>query len=161
MLFRSFQIGARYTYNAKYDQEFKSMLNPYVAFNYTYYKQKAYGESGAGIFNQQVDAMHNNYLTGEVGLEFTQTTNAGKHYVALGYKRVLSGANPDFMIGFEGNPNHKMRISTSRLDKNYIVAELGSTLNLKSNWQADLQLTGEFGKKSHAVGASAMLRKTW
>ena len=29
----TFQIGARYTYNAKYDKEFKNMLNPYVAFN--------------------------------------------------------------------------------------------------------------------------------
>ena len=65
------------------------------------------------------------------------------------------------MIGFEGNPNHKLRISTNRLDKNYAVAELGSTLNLKSNWQADMQVTGEFGRKSRSVGASAMLRKTW
>lgn len=155
------QLGMRYTYNTAYGKDSKWAVKPYAGLDYTYYRQNGYSETGAGIFNQQVESMHNNYLTGELGLEFAHQGKNGEYYLRTGYKRVLSGANPDLTIAYAGNSAYKTRISSDRDSRNLLVVDLGANISMQNNWYVDMQLSGEFGNKSKQTGAALTVRRTW
>ena len=155
------QLGMRYMYNTAYGQDGRWAVKPYAGLDYTYYRQNAYNESGAGIFSQQVDSMHNNYLTGELGLEFARQSDNNHYYLRTGYKRVLSGANPDLTIAYAGNSGYKTRISSDRTSRDLLVLDIGANIGMRDNWYVDVQLNGEFGSKSKQTGAAVSLRRTW
>ena len=105
--------------------------------------------------------MHNNYLTAELGLEFARRSQDKQYYLRTGYKRVLSGANPDLTIAYAGNTGYKTRISSDRNSRDLFVLDLGANIGMHNNWYVDVQLSGEFGSKSKQTGAALTLRKTW
>jgi anti-sigma regulatory factor (Ser/Thr protein kinase) len=115
-------LGVKARYNIHHDQNKVWQISPYTDVNVNWYNQDRYKESGAGVYNQEADPFNNTYSTGEVGLEFARSLPKGSLAVNVGYKKVLSGSNPNMSVVYSGNPNGKLTISDTTEIKPYLLS---------------------------------------
>ena len=155
----SFGLTARY--NLHHGQGKLWQMSPYADFHLTRYHQDAYSEKGAGELSQIADRFANTYSTGEVGLEMARQTHKGRYAIHVGYKRVLSGSNPDMTIAYSGAPGSKLTLKGSETDKESFVLGLNLQGEVAKNWTVDGQLTSETGRTGSSLTASVTLRKVW
>lgn len=154
-----FGIGARY--NLHYNQETKWQVSPYTNVQITRYNQDAYVERGAGVFNQETEKLLNTYSTGEIGIEARRELSKGRYGVSLGYKKVLSGNNPEMTIAYSGNLRKKIKISGHEQDSEFVVLGVNLQGELANNWTLDGQVDCELGRGSKNLTASVMARRAW
>lgn len=155
------RFGVEAKYNFQYAKEKAWQVSPYAGINVTSYNQDGYMEHGAGVFSQQAEKMHNNYGTGEIGLEVARQMSKGGYAVSLGYKKVFSGSNPEMTIAYSGNPGEKLKISGNKQDTEYIVLGINAQGELAKNWTISGQVENEYGNYSNNLYASVMVRRCW
>ena len=155
----SFGLTARY--NLHHGREKLWQVSPYAAFSLTRYHQDAYSEKGAGELSQIADQFASTYSTGEVGLAMARTIHKGRYAIHVGYKRVLSGSNPDMTIAYSGAPGSKLTIRGSQQDTESLVLGLNLQGEVGKNWTIDGQLTSEAGRTGSSLTASLTLKKVW
>ncbi|MDT8903949.1 S8 family serine peptidase [Anaeroselena agilis] len=156
----SFGIGA--SYNLHYDKERQWQVSPYADVHITRYIQDGYAETGAGdSYDQIADKLTNTYSTGELGIKVTRKLPRAHYALNVGYKRVLSGSNPEMTVAYTLAPADKIKISGSEQDREYLVVGLNIQGKLAKNVTIDGQITNEVGKRSDNLTASLMLRKVW
>ena len=155
----SFGLTARYNLHHGTDKLWQ--VSPYADFHFTRYDQDAYSERGAGELSQIADRFANTYSTGEVGLEMARTIHKGRYALHVGYKRVLSGSNPDMTIAYSGAPGSKLTIRGSETDKESFVLGLSLQGEVAKNWTVDGHLASETGRTGSSLTASITLRKVW
>lgn len=154
-----FGVAARY--NLQQDKEKEWQVSPYADFNIRWYNQDQYKESGAGIYNQEADKLKNTYSTGEVGIELARNISKGGYSINLGYKKVLSGNNPDMTIAYSGNPGEKLKISGTEQDHEYMVVGVNFQGEIAKDWTLIGQIDNQMGKTSRNIMASLMVRRAW
>jgi len=152
-------IGARY--NLHHNKERQWQVSPYTDVQITRYNQDTYMERGAGVFNQEADKLLNTYSTGEIGIEVRRELSKGHYGASLGYKKVLSGNNPDMSIAYNGNPSEKIKISGHEQDSEFVVLGINFQGALAKNWTLDGQVDRELGRSSKSLTASVMARRVW
>lgn len=140
------ELGGEYKYDLHHDDGKTYHVSPYVNVQASRYMQKSYREAWpypyVGI-ETVAHAINNNYLAGEIGVELRRELQAGNYALRLGYKRVLSGEEPDLVFKFEasgvpiGGPQHY----SHPMDKNYLHLTLDGTLELSKR----LSVTAEGG----------------
>lgn len=156
----SFGIGARYNLHAKKDKLWQ--VSPYADLYISLYNQDGYRETGAGdTYNQIADRLTNTYGTGEIGLEMARTIPKGRYAFHIGYKKVLSGTNPDMTVAYTIDPLKKITISGNEQDREYLVLGLSLQGQLAKNLIIDSQLNHQRGSSSRSLTAAVTLRKTW
>ena len=79
----------------------------------------------------------------------------------LGYKKVLSGSNPDMTVALRGDASNKLVISGNEQDREYVVVGLHYQGQMGKGWTLDGQLNSEKGKSSHNLTASLVARLVW
>ncbi len=159
---KTLALGIGASYNLHYDKKQAWQVSPYVDFRVTRYIQDGYAETGAGdSYNQIADKLTNTYSTGEIGLKLTRKLPQGHYAINLGYKKVLSGSDPEMTIAYSLNPTDKIKISGNEQDREYLVLGLNIQGKLAKNLTIDGQITNEAGKKSNNLAASVTLRKVW
>lgn len=85
-------IGVEYAYDLDYGKpEELWHVSPYARINFTHYRQKAFREHGAGVFDRSFGSYSDNYAEGELGLSFDRSEGTGGYGIRLGYKRILTG----------------------------------------------------------------------
>ena len=154
-------FGITTRYNLQQNKDVLWKLSPYGSIQITRYSQEAYQESGAEQLSQQVDKLSNTYSTGEIGFEVGRDISSGHYGFRVGYKKVLSGSNPDMTIAFSGNPGQKLKISGTEQDHEYVVAGFSFQGKIGKDWSIDAQLDREMGSNSNFITASIMARKVW
>ncbi|MDR7866380.1 MAG: S8 family serine peptidase [Sporomusaceae bacterium] len=156
----SFGLGA--SYNLHHDKEQLWQVSPYVDIHITRYIQDGYSETGAGdSYNQIADKLTNTYSTGEFGIKVARKFPQAHYAINVGYKRVLSGSNPEMTVAYTLTPTDKIKISGSEQDREYLVVGLNIQGKLSKNVTIDGQITDEIGRKSDNLTASLMLRRVW
>jgi autotransporter-associated beta strand protein len=123
-------------------------VEPYGKVMYTHSTQDAYSETGNSYFKQNLDKVVNNSWRAEVGVGLKR--NIGKNGgwdVSVGYKRVLSGANPELNGTFAYGVN-QFTISTDN-DKNYLTYNIGVHGKLGGKWTGAAELSGEKSIHNH------------
>ena len=156
----SFGLGARYNLHAKKDKLWQ--VSPYADLYITRYNQDGYKETGAGnTYDQIADRLTNTYSTGELGLEVARTIPKGRYAFHLGYKKVLSGSNPEMTVAYSIDPGKKFTVSGSEQDREYLVLGLTLQGQLAKNLTIDGQINQQLGDKSRNLTASVTLRKMW
>lgn len=121
--------------------------NPYFTGDITFYSQKSYQEHGAGPYNHQVDHMSAVYTTLGAGVEVERSLSNISWGGKLGYRRVLSGNNPDLTYSYAGLPGKSYYEDNEDIGKNYLVA--GVKLDYRMSKQSFLQLSADW---QHAIG---------
>jgi outer membrane autotransporter protein len=135
-------------------------VSPYINLQYSGMKQDAYAETGAGVFNQHVEAKRNNYFAGQLGVEFKRQFLHGHYAARLGVKHAFTGADPELNFSYEGDANHAYTLQNNQ-DKTHLVLSFGGENEFAKGWilGGDVQL--QKGSHDKDVSASVMLRKVW
>ncbi len=155
---RIVEIGGEY----KYDLQPRKLwhVSPFINFQASHLKQNGYNESGAGIYNQHVDADSNNYLAMQTGLDLKRCYRSGMLGLRFGVKHGFTGADPDLRISYEGDTSNSYRLRQKR-DKTHFVFSLRGEEEFARGWfmggEAELQV----GENDRDVTASVMLRRMW
>ncbi len=123
-------------------------------------KQDAFAETGAGIFNQHVDAKRNNYFAGQLGVELKRQFRHGHYAARIGVKHAFTGADPALNFSYEGDAGHAYRLENNQ-DKTHVVLSIGGENEFAHGWMlgGDIQL--QKGRHDRDVSASVMVRKVW
>ena len=152
------EIGGEYKHNLQPERIWQ--VSPYINLQYSSMKQDAYAETGAGIFNQHVDAKRNNYFAGQLGVEFKRQFLSGHYAARLGVKHAFTGADPELNFSYEGDANHAYALHNNQ-DKTHLVLSLGGENEFAKGWiiGGDVQL--QKGSHDKDVSASVMLRRVW
>ena len=132
------ELGGEYKYDLHHDDGKTYHVSPYVNVQASRYMQKSYREAIPGYVLVH-DAINNNYLAGETGVELRRELQNGNYAVRLGYKRVLAGEGPELVHYLEmgGNrvPDTEHRYSND-IDKDYLHLTVGGTLKLSKRLSA-------------------------
>ena len=135
-------------------------LTPYGKISYTHTNQDAYSEtaggssmasSGSSVFAQNIDSASNNSTRGEIGLEFKRSYDKhGGWGGSVGYKRVLSGVNPELNGTFAGDTlsGNGFTIQSDN-DKNFVTYSLNVHGSLGGKWTGQAELRGEASPHTH------------
>ncbi|WP_026767672.1 autotransporter outer membrane beta-barrel domain-containing protein [Selenomonas ruminantium] len=152
------EIGGEYKHNLQPERIWH--VSPYINLQYSSMKQDAYAETGAGIYNQHVEAKRNNYFAGQLGVEFKRQFLHGHYAARLGVKHAFTGADPELNFSYEGDANHAYTLQNNQ-DKTHLVLSLGGENEFAKGWilGGDVQL--QKGSHDKDVSASVMLRKVW
>jgi autotransporter-associated beta strand protein len=144
-------------------------FTPYGKLSYTHTSQDAYGETGGstlsgtgssggsgsvstgGLFAQNLDSASNNSWRGEVGLEFKRSYDKnGGWGGSVGYKRVLSGVNPELNGTFATDTLSGSGFTIrGDNDKDFVTYSLNVHGSLGGKWTGQAELRGEASRNTH------------
>ena len=123
-------------------------FTPYGKVSYTHSSQDAYGETGNSVFAQNMESTSHNSTRGEIGIEFKRAYDKnGGFGGSVGYKRVISGLNPELNGTFVGD-NNNFTISTDN-DRNFVTYSVSVHGKLAKNWTGQAELRGEASQNTH------------
>lgn len=145
------ELGGEYKYDLHHDDGKTYHVSPYVNVQASRYMQKSYREAYMGHVLVH-NAINNNYLAGETGVELRRKLQNGNYAVRLGYKRVFAGEAPVYGSTLEGHPEAVQRYSYD-IDKDYLHLTLSGTLKLTKNLSATAEgawLEGEHDRELKA-----------
>lgn len=145
------ELGGEYKYDLHHDDGKTYHVSPYVNVQASRYMQKSYREAYMGHVLVH-DAINNNYLAGETGVELRRELQNGNYAVRLGYKRVFAGEAPVYGYTLEGHPEAGQHYSND-IDKDYLHLTLSGTLKLTKTLSATAEgawLEGEHDRELKA-----------
>lgn len=146
------ELGGEYKYDLHHDDGKTYHVSPYVNVQASRYMQKSYREAYMGHVLVH-DAINNNYLAGETGVELRRELQNGSYAVRLGYKRVLAGEEPKIAYDIEIGGYSSGGSYSNPIDKDYLHLTLGGTLKLTKNLSATAEgawLEGEHDRELKA-----------
>lgn len=125
-------VGAKYAYDLHYGKE-GWHVSPYAALDYAHHKQDSFTERGS-VYGVHSGGFSDNYLTGELGFDFSREEDNGKYGFSLAYKRILDGdtLDADFAFAKGGNGFGVQSIDGS---KNHVVATAYISSRLSDKWE--------------------------
>ncbi|MBR2216588.1 MAG: autotransporter domain-containing protein [Selenomonadaceae bacterium] len=135
-------------------------VSPFVGGQISHLTQGSYGETGAGVFNQNVASQSNTYFALQTGLEFKRYVNKGSYGLRLGVKHAFSGADPSINFHYEGNPGSTYTLKGSQ-DKTHFVMSLTGDTEFKRGWILGGDLRFQKGGHDRDLAASMMIRRVW
>ncbi len=139
-------LKAKYTIPSTKEKTWK--IRPYGELGYTHTSQDGYTESGSSAFAKNVDSVSNNSTRAELGVEFkrriTPTSGWGG---SIGYKRILSGVNPELNGTFIGGTD-SFTVNTEN-DRNYLTYNLNAYTSLGGKWTGQAEIRGEKSSNNH------------
>ena len=153
-----FEIGGEYKHNLQPERIWQ--VSPFINLQYSSMKQDSYAETGAGIFNQHVNAKRNNYFAGQLGVEFKRQFSCGHYAARLGVKHAFTGADPELNFSYEGDSSNSYTLKNNQ-NKTHFVISLAGENEFAKGWilGGDVQL--QKGSHDKDLSASVMLRKVW
>ena len=123
-------------------------VKPYGKLSYTHTAQDAYAETGSSSFKQSLNSASNNSWRGEIGVELNRNlTNQSSWGGSVGYKRVISGLNPELNGSFTGDTNGFAIRSDN--DRNYVTYSLNARSSLGGKWMGQAEFRGEASSNTH------------
>jgi autotransporter-associated beta strand protein len=123
-------------------------FTPYGKLSYTHTNQDAYSETGSSVFAQNIESASYNSTRGEIGLEFKRAYDKhGGFGGSVGYKRVISGVNPELNGTFAGD-NHNFTVRGDN-DRNFVTYSLNVQGSLGGRWTGQAELRGEASQNTH------------
>lgn len=136
-------------------------LSPFVNTQLSYYRQNSHEESGSALYGQHVDGWHNTYLALATGMEFKRTLSP-KHnlLLRLGYKRVLSGSDPNLTFRYLGDESHGYTNETT-LDKDFLQIKAGIDWQLSKRWFLSGECQWDKGRHSNNLMAGITCSYKW
>jgi uncharacterized protein with beta-barrel porin domain len=139
-------LKAKYTIPSTKEKNWK--IRPYGELGYTHTSQDSYTESCSSAFAKNINSASNNSTRAEVGVEFkrriTPTSGWGG---SIGYKRILSGVNPELNGTFIGGTD-SFTVKTEN-DRNYLTYNLNAYTSLGGKWIGQAEIRGEKSSNNH------------
>jgi autotransporter-associated beta strand protein len=152
-----FDMDLKVKYLPQYNRAKSWQVAPYVGLAYTHSTQGSYAEDGSSAFAQNIDSASNNSYRAEVGVEWKHDMTKDSSFGgSVGYKRVLSGVNPELNGTFVGDDN-RFTLKTDN-DRNYFTYSLNLKKNTGHNWTVQGDVRGEKSAHNHSEVYSVMAK---
>ena len=152
-----FDINAKVKYLPQYNRVKSWQVAPYAGLAYTHSTQGAYTEEGSSAFAQSIDSASNNSYRAEVGVEWKHDMSKDSSFGgSVGYKRILSGVNPELNGTFASDTN-RFTLYTDN-DRNYATYSLNLKKNTGHNWAMQGEVRGEKSAHNHSEVYSVMAK---
>lgn len=152
------EIGGEYKYDLQPKRNWH--VSPFVNFQTSYLRQNGYNESGAGIYNQHVEADNNTYFAAQAGLDLKRYYRSGMFGMRFGVKHGFTGVDPDLQVSYEGDSGHRYRLRNER-DKTHFVFSVRGENEFANGWFVGGETELQLGENDRDVTASLMLRRMW
>ena len=150
------ELGGEYKYDLHHEDGKTYHVSPYVNVQASRYMQKSYREAYMGHVLVH-DAINNNYLAGETGVELRRELQNGSYAVRLGYKRVLAGEEPKIAYDIEIGGYSSGGSYSNPIDKDYLHLTLGGTLKLSKRLSATAEGAWLEGRHDRELKADVKL----
>lgn len=148
-------LGMKYAYDLDYGKEHQWHIAPYGKIDMAHYKQNDFQESNADLYNQKINDYSDNYLAGEVGVEFNRKEESGNYGIKLGYKRLVSGANQDMKVTFvQDKTNTGYTINGVEESKDHLVLAGYIDKQLSDKWSVAGQIEQDWSSNSNELSTS-------
>ena len=154
------EIGGEYKYDLHAKDGNIWHVSPYTNLQLSWLNQKAYTESGAGIFNQQVAGKHNTYFAGQLGVELKRYLKRGSYGMRLGVKHAFAGADPEFSFSYEGNDGNSYTLRNSQ-DKTHFILSLSGETEFARGWFLNGEAQLQKGAHDKDISASVQFKRVW
>jgi hypothetical protein len=150
-------VEARGKYPLPSTRERTWEIAPYGKLGYTRTSQESYDETGKGISAQHIAYRSHSSVTSEIGAELNRSLGMdGGYSLALGYKRVLTGANPTLNGTFVGD-THPFTVRSEN-DRNFLTYSVNVHGRLGPQWSGQAELRGEASPNAHKEIVSVMAK---
>ena len=150
-------VEARAKYPLPSTRERTWEIAPYGKLGYTRTSQESYDETGKGISAQHIAYRSHSSVTSEIGAELNRSLGMdGGYSLALGYKRVLTGANPTLNGTFVGD-THPFTVRSEN-DRNFLTYSVNVHGRLGPQWSGQAELRGEASPNAHKEIVSVMAK---
>ena len=148
-------IGVEYAYDLDYGKpEELWHVSPYARLNFNHYRQKAFREHGAGVFDRSFGSYSDNYAEGELGLSFDRSEGTGGYGIRLGYKRILTGERQLMEVCFaEDECGSLLPVRSWGEGRNHFVAAAYVRHDFSRKWSAGGSLSGDWSNGGREIGA--------
>ena len=154
------EIGGEYKYDLHASDGRTWHVSPYAGFQLSWLNQGAYTESGAGIFNQQVDGKHNTYFAGQIGMEFKRYLGQGSYGMRLGVKHAFAGADPELSFSYEGYGGKSYTLRNNQ-DKTHFIFSLSGETEFAKGWFLSGETLLQKGAHDKDISASVQFKRVW
>ncbi|MEG2342655.1 MAG: autotransporter domain-containing protein [Acidaminococcaceae bacterium] len=158
---RTLELGAEYKYNLQYGRGKTWQVSPYVNAQVVRYLQDDYRESGAGVYDQIVQSAANTYTAGEIGLELARSLGRDGYAVRCGYRRIFSGAEPEFTMSYAGNSQQRLALPGEGLSCNHFVCEISGAHEFAAGWKLSGAFAWERSSSDKKMQAALEIRREW
>ncbi|MCI2109836.1 MAG: S8 family serine peptidase [Acidaminococcaceae bacterium] len=134
-------------------------IKPYATVAYSHINQDGYTETGNNLLAQKIESAGNNNWTAEVGTKFRRRYANGTGWGgSIGYKRVLSGANPGLDGTFLADTSSNVFHISYDNDRNFLTYNLNAFSNIGDRWTIQGDITGIKSSSSHTELYSVMAK---
>ena len=124
------------------------------------YKQDGYTEKDGGIYNHVVEGKTNNYVAGQLGLEFNFSNEKENYILRLAGKRAFSGADPKLTFSFAGDMANKYELDNDQ-DKNHLLVSFKGERKISNNTLLSADFSMQRGSHDRDMKASLSFWKTF
>ena len=155
------ELGARYSYDLDYAKTGGWHKKPYAEAQIVHYRQDDYTESDAGVWNQAVKGENTTYSAVTLGLSMEKKNANNDVELRAGYKRVLSGNDPNYRVHFVDAAAQGFTVQGSSLDKNLLVLGVHAGQEIGNDWRVEGDVQLEKGSTEKNMQASVMVKKSW
>lgn len=152
------EIGGQYKQRNKDDKSWN--ISPYVNGQMSYYKQNKYEESGAGVYDYQIQDFDNFYCAIEPGVELKRKLENSEYGISIGYKNIVKGTSPKIEYSFADDKENIYNIR-GKQDSHFL--KIGAELKhkLSSNWQVKSNVSWEKGQQEKNLSYDLLLNYEW
>ena len=137
-------------------------LRPYVSGYYSKTNQDAYKETGNPLFTMAVSDSSDTSFSVQPGVAMFFATRYSNITVDIGYRRILSGGNPETTAYFTGDSlQMPFKTLAAQDDKDFAVLGLGYSTQVLENLVFNVNLNTSASKESLSSLLSASFIYTW
>lgn len=134
-------------------------VKPYVTVAYSHIDQNGYTETGNSLLAQKIEKAVNNNWTAEIGTKFRRKFANGTGWGgSIGYRRVLSGANPGLDGTFLADTKSNVFHVSYDNDRDFLTYNLNAFGNLSARWTIQGDITGIRSSSRHTELYSVMAK---
>lgn len=137
-------------------------LRPYVSGYYSKTNQDAYKETGNPLFTMAVSDSSDTSFSVQPGVAMFFATRYSNITVDIGYRRILSGGNPETTAYFTGDSlQMPFKTLAAQDDKDFAVLGLGYSTQVLENLSFNVNLNTSASKEALSSLLSASFIYTW
>ena len=150
-------------YDVLYGHSQRFSLRPSLGFDVSYTHQNSRKESGAGLYNLNLERGSVTQTSLRPGVTFGYALGAQVNLsLSAGYRRVLSGDTASIGATLAGDASQTRFNSVGRgAGRDFATLGIGLTADLQNGWQGEANVGGELSSRSQTIAGTLSLRYRW
>ncbi len=150
-------------YDVLYGHSQRFSLRPSLGFDVSYTHQNSRKESGAGLYNLNLERGSVTQTSLRPSVTFGYALGAQVNLsLSAGYRRVLSGDTASIGATLAGDASQTRFNAVGRgAGRDFATLGVGLTADLQNGWEGEANVGGELSSRSQTIAGTLSLRYRW